>query len=539
MRFPGETKLEKISRFGFIIALILFIGAGSSLIIMNYFPQKSEDKDVIGENPSGELADGMSDYPDYIILNKSLEELTVYDDQDNPVKLREFKGKNVILIFWASWCKYCKEELSRLTDYKNITSQYSDTLIILVNKLDGEKETKQQAMDYLKEHNIPYQTYFDKDLKVYKELGIKIVPTVLGINSSGILKFCNPGNIADNNKLEAYIDYLRNGASYATSQFITNHLTNAEGGVRVNYKDKDGKESPSGSDVLSESQGIMMEYALLKNYKALFDQYLGYVKEHMLSRTKLASWMITKGKPSDSNSLVDDLRIYKSLRKANALWGGYEDLLKDWEENIYLYNTQNGRLVDSYDFKSKEKGNRLTLCFADMESLKLLSDRDIDYKSVYNNTLEIVKGGYIGDDFPFYYSWYDYKKKDYEISELNMAEAVYSILNLSEIGEQKPATIRWLRDKVADGGIKARYTIRGEVVKGYNYESTAIYAIVAMIGQKIGDDKMASDALARMEQLRVNDKSSIFNGSFGTNNGEDIFSFDQCMALLSYGWSEE
>lgn len=538
MHFLGETKLEKISRLGFIIAFIIFIAAGG-LLLDSYFSQKGEDKTVIGESPPEELADAMSNYPDNIVLNKSLEDITIYDDQDKPVTLREFKGKNVLLIFWASWCKYCKEELSGLKDYQRIAGQNGDTIIILVNKLDGEKETKQQAMDYLKDNNIPYKTYFDKDLKVYKELGVKIVPTTLGLNGNGILKFCSPGMITESNKLEAYMDYLRNGASYATSRFIAKSLTNAEGGVRVNYKDKEGTESPSGSDVLSESQGIMMEYALLKKDKALFDRSFGFVKEYMLSRTKLASWVIAKGEPSDSNSLVDDLRIYKNLCKANELWGGYGDLVKGWEGNLYRYNTKNQRLVDNYDFKNKAKANRLTLCFADMESLKLLSDRVRNYQPVYNNALEVVSGGYLGDDFPFYYSWYNYKTKDYEDTELNMAEAVYTILNLAAIGEQKSATINWLRDKVADGGIKARYTTQGEVVKGYNYESTAIYAIVAMIGQKIGDEKMASDALARMELLRVNDTSSIFNGSFGTNNGEDIYSFDQCMALLAYGWSKE
>ncbi|MGB8450894.1 MAG: TlpA disulfide reductase family protein [Anaerocolumna sp.] len=539
MRFFGETKLEKISRIGFIIALIIFIAAVGSLLYPKLFLQKGEEEGVIGESMSTELADVMSNYPDNIILNAGLNDITIYDADDNPVKLGEFKGKNVILIFWASWCKYCREELNSLQKYKNLLDKYGDVEIVLVDKLDGEKESKQQAIDYLKNNNIPYNTFFDKNLAAYKQLGIKIVPTVLGVNCNGILKFCNPGNLKDSNELEAYIDYLKYGASYSTELFITDHLTNTEGGVRVNFKDTGIQESPSGNDVISESQGIMMEYALLKKDKPLFDKYFGYVKQHMLSNTELASWLIADGDVSSSNSLVDDLRIYKCLWKANELWGSYDDMLKFWKKNIYLYNIQNNHLVDSYDFKKQYKSNRLTLCFADFKSLKLLSDRDTDYESVYNNALETVEDGYISDDFPFYHSWYNYKKKEYEESGLNMAEAVYLILNLAEAGKQKESSINWLKDKVASGGIKARYSTNGEVVKGYNYESTAIYAMVAMIGKEIGDAKMTSDALARMERLRVNDKNSLLNGSFGTNNGDDIYSFDQCMALLAYASSEE
>jgi len=532
MHFSSFTKIEKICSICFGIALLVFI-VGGMWLIFGFGTQETEPKKESEEFSTEALADEMINYPNNIQLNKIMPELTLYNENGDTVKLSDFKGKNVIILFWTSWCKYCKEEFGLMEDYAALLENYDDVEFILLNKLDGEKETKEQALTYLKEHNIPFSTYFDEDLKVYNDLGIKIVPTMLGIDSQGVLKICNPGNIGGVDNLSALIDYVKYGGSYGTEQFITKYLTGEEGGVHVNYLELD-TESPSGNDVLSESQGIMMEYAFIKEDKELFDRYFGYVTKYMLGTNSLAGWMVTEDGSARVNSLLDDLRIYKALYKANQQWGGYDEMLQKWEGNLLKYNTNKNHIVDSYDFKFKKKANRITLCFADFEALKLIQESDVDSNMLYEDALNLVQNGYISDDFPFYYSWYDYKKNQYKADDLNMAEAMHTLLNLSKVGKLREETIKWLQKSVDSGGIKARYTLSGEVVDGYNYESTAIYAMVVMIAKEIGDEKMMTNALARMEIMRLNKKNLALNGSFGVNEGEDIYSFDQCMALLAY-----
>jgi len=539
MHFSSLKKIEKICIICFVIALLTFL-VGGIYLIYSYHKgtQIAEPQNIAEENSSETLADKMINYPDNIQLNQNVQDITLYKENGDVVRLSDLKGKNVIILFWASWCKYCKEEFNYMDDYTALLQNQEDVEFILVNKLDGEKETKKQAEAYLTDNNIPFTTYYDEDLKIFNDLGIKIVPTMLGINSQGILKICNPGNIGGVDNLSAMIDYLKYGGSYGTEQFITNYLTGNDGGVHVNYLESDAN-APSGYDVLSESQGIMMEYAVIKSDKEMFDRYFDFVTTYMLGSNFLAGWMVTaEDGNSRVNSLVDDFRIYKALYKANQLWGGYEEMIQNWEENILKYNTSKNRMVDSYDFKSKSKAKRITLCFADFEAMELLQESDPNYEIVYENALTLVQEGYISKEFPFYYSWYDYSKSQYQTDDMNMAEAMNTILNLSKIGAIKEETINWLLKNIENGGIKARYTVSGEVVKGYNYESTAIYAIVVMIAKETGNNQLLTDALSRMELMRVNKKGLELNGSFGVNDGADIYSFDQCMALLAYAATE-
>ncbi len=538
MKNSSLTKLQITCILFFCMAFAVFIVAGGFLLLSKD-NEKAADTTEQGED---ELADEMIYYPDKIALGQVMPDITLYDKDGKETHLSDFKGKNIILLFWTSWCSYCNKEFKLMPEYEELLSGYEDVEFILVNKFDGEKETMEKAENYLKENQINFKNYYDTNLTLYNTLGVKVIPTFLGINKDGVLKFAHPDNIEDVDQLKAYIDYVRYGGSKATQEFITKKLTSASGGVFVNYEESD-LDGPNGHDILSESQGLMMEYAVKVNNKELFDRYLNFTLEHMLNKNALTGWMASetkdeKYKLSTVNSLIDDLRIYDALCAAQQQWGGYDVIKEQWNKAIIKYNSNKNYLYDFYDFKVKQMANRLTLCFADLKSIKQLGDSEEEETDLYKNTLKLVTQGYLGDGFPLYYNWYDYEKEEYQKDDLNMAETLVTLLHLAEVGELKVETISWLKTTVNNGGIKARYTINGEVVKGYNYESTAIYAILVMLSEEIGDQELLNQALVRMEKMRINDQGSEFDGSFGMGEGKDIYSYDQCMALLAYSYVE-
>ena len=538
MRKSSLTKLQKICIACFCLALTIFIASGITLIL--------SEEEIPSDNYADEVLEGLADkmiyYPDNIYLNQPMSDIILYDSAGKGIYLSEFKGKNIILLFWSSWCKYCNNEFELIQEYESLFAQYEDTEIVLINKLDGERETKEKAEEYLGNSKTAFKSYYDLDLEIYNSLGLKVIPTFLGIDKEGTLKFCYPDNIKSLDQMRALIDYIRCGGAMATEVFITEKLTNDSGGVYVNYEASDSK-GPSGHDILSESQGIMMEYAVKINNRDMFDQYLNFTMDNMLNKDVLAGWMISETNSqgydiSTVNSVIDDLRIYEAICSAEEQWGGYQGIKVQWNNAILRYNTDKNYVVDFYDFKSKKKAKRLTLCFADFEAIKNLEDTQENALSLYNNTFKIVTEGYIGNEFPLYYSWYDYNKKQYQSDDLNMAETLVTLLHLAEVGELKEETLAWLRTTVNNGGIKARYSVEGKIVKGFNYESTAIYALLVMIAEEVDDKVLLTQALARMEQMRINDQGSEFDGSFGGGEGKDIYSFDQCMALLAYAYVE-
>lgn len=117
-----------------------------------------------------------------------------------------------------------------------------------------------------------------------------------------------------------------------------------------------------------------------------------------------------------------------------------------------------------------------------------------------------------------------------------MAEALYTLYHLSEIDEIRQESIDWIK-KQMEGGIWARYDIEGNVVLGYEYQSSAIYALDGLIAIEINDNNLLSKAVSRMEDYRCFQEGSQLNGAFAKELS-DVMSYDQCLALLLYGKKE-
>jgi hypothetical protein len=209
--------------------------------------------------------------------------------------------------------------------------------------------------------------------------------------------------------------------------------------------------------------------------------------------------------------------------------------VKKLAEAIAIYDTEQQSPVDFYDFKNSQKSSTFTLCYADFTALEIVAKMSVAAEKLPENALTIVENGYIGEEFPFYYNSYSYEDGTYDTSSLNMAEALYTLYHLAEAGKLKDSSLAWLQTHMEDNGIFARYDVQGNVVPGYEYESPAIYALVGLIAQETGEEKLLTQALSRMEEWRVFDTEDTANGAFGTQGIGQMMSYDQCMALLLYG----
>lgn len=122
------------------------------------------------------------------------------------VKLSSYKGKVVLLAFWASWCPRCLEELAFL---KELYGAHKDKLTVLAINQDT-KNLSEAHLAKLKtqvaEMGLDYPILIDLEFDAWLKYGINALPTSVIVNQEGKVMFAEPNYYwASQNKIKSIL----------------------------------------------------------------------------------------------------------------------------------------------------------------------------------------------------------------------------------------------------------------------------------------------------------------------------------------------
>lgn len=136
---------------------------------------------------SGNGSGNDSDSDDAVIM---VPDFTLKDLEGNEVSLSDYRGKIVVLNFWAVWCKYCIEEMPDFNVLDKELAEAGDGLVLAVN-VDEPYET---VNEYITKNDIGIKVLLDEGAHVSWEIfGVSGYPTTFVVNKDGSLYTYIPG----------------------------------------------------------------------------------------------------------------------------------------------------------------------------------------------------------------------------------------------------------------------------------------------------------------------------------------------------------
>ena len=127
-------------------------------------------------------------------------EIVLKDLQGRDVKLSDLRGKIVLVNFWATWCKPCKEEMPAMqASYDKLRDK--GFVVLAVNEL----EDTARVAEHIRTHGHTFEVVMDHNNQVANSYGVVGLPASFLIDPQGIVRERISGSLLTESRIEEMV----------------------------------------------------------------------------------------------------------------------------------------------------------------------------------------------------------------------------------------------------------------------------------------------------------------------------------------------
>ncbi|OZV10913.1 alkyl hydroperoxide reductase [Tissierella sp. P1] len=164
-----------------MILVLAIVGAGCS----KSSPEKSNEnieeqspEDIVTEEnteTAGEVAEEFD-----IAVGKESPDFTLKNLDGEEVSLSDYRGKIVLINFWATWCTWCDKEMP---DLQKLDDENDDLVVLAVDVMEKQDVVK----EYIDNGKYDFEVVLDEDGEIARTYLVSGFPTSYFVDEEGVL----------------------------------------------------------------------------------------------------------------------------------------------------------------------------------------------------------------------------------------------------------------------------------------------------------------------------------------------------------------
>lgn len=163
--------------FALLVVVVLI-----AIALTNFMKSKIADDEKI--DTSSTQVSSTVENESGLKVGQTAPDFTLMTLDGKEAKLSDYRGKKVILNFWATWCPPCKAEIPHMEKYYKKSAKDDNVEILAVNLKKSDKD-EHYIKDFVKSYDMTYPVLLDTDGEQQEQYQIVTIPTTYFIDTKG------------------------------------------------------------------------------------------------------------------------------------------------------------------------------------------------------------------------------------------------------------------------------------------------------------------------------------------------------------------
>ena len=131
------------------------------------------------------------------VVGTAVEDFQLVDLSGKMQSLSQYRGKIVLVNFWATWCKPCTTEMPAMQAmYDKLRDK--DFVVLAVNELEDDAKVR----EHIKQYGHTFPVLMDRDNKVANQFGVFGLPVSVFIDQEGRVQEYIKGGLLTEQKID-------------------------------------------------------------------------------------------------------------------------------------------------------------------------------------------------------------------------------------------------------------------------------------------------------------------------------------------------